>query len=30
MAPPDIVIVRITKGDTSAIAASDSTPSRPI
>ena len=30
IAPPDIVMVRITNGNTSAIAASDSTPSRPI
>ena len=30
MAPPDMVMVRITQGNTSAIAASDSTPSRPI
>jgi hypothetical protein len=30
MAPPDIVMVRITNGNTSAIAASDSVPSRPI
>src|SRR6188474_497094 len=30
MAPPDIVMVSITHGNTSAIAASDSTPSRPI
>lgn len=30
MAPPDIVMVRITVGNTSAIAASASTPSRPI
>jgi hypothetical protein len=30
MAPPDIVMVSITQGNTSAIAASDSTPSRPI
>ena len=30
IAPPDIVIIRITNGNTSAIAASDSVPSRPI
>ena len=30
IAPPDIVMVRITQGNNSAIAASDSTPSRPI
>ena len=30
IAPPDMVMVRMTKGNTSAIAASDSTPSRPI
>jgi predicted secreted protein len=30
MAPPDIVMVRITVGNTSAIAASASTPSRPM
>ena len=30
IAPPDIVMVRITQGNTSAIAASDSTPRRPI
>ena len=30
IAPPDIVMVRITNGNTSAIAASDSVPSRPI
>ena len=30
IAPPDMVMVSITKGNTSAIAASDSTPSRPI
>ena len=30
MAPPDIVMVRITVGNTSAIAASNSTPKRPI
>ena len=30
IAPPDIVIVRITNGNTSAIAANGSTPSRPI
>ena len=30
IAPPDMVMVRITNGNTSAIAASDSTPSRPI
>ena len=30
IAPPDMVMVRITNGNTSAIAASNSTPSRPI
>ena len=30
IAPPDIVMVSITQGNTSAMAASDSTPSRPI
>ena len=30
MAPPDMVMVRITNGNTSAIAASHSVPSRPI
>jgi hypothetical protein len=30
IAPPDMVMVRITQGNTSAIAASDSTPSRPM
>ena len=30
IAPPDIVMVRITQGNSSAIAASDSTPRRPI
>jgi len=30
IAPPAIVMVRITQGNTSAIAASGSTPSRPI
>ncbi len=30
IAPPDIVMVSITQGNTSAIAASDSTPRRPI
>ena len=30
MAPPDIVMVSITQGNTSAIAASDSTPRRPM
>ena len=30
IAPPDMVMVRITNGNTSAIAASGSTPSRPI
>ena len=30
MAPPDMVMVRMTNGNTSAIAASDAVPSRPI
>ncbi len=30
IAPPDIVIIRITNGNTSAMAASNSVPSRPI
>jgi len=30
IAPPDMVMVRMTQGNTSAIAANESTPSRPI